>query len=382
MSEQIPAQASSSSNQSPMGFWAKIIALVAGIAAVIGYYDDIKNKGKGIVCDLQAVVSVGLECTKISKAELEWLEKLEQQGKLSEAQLGLLDTYRHKRTTEVLAKLEKLSKGWSAEDKSRTEQAVRETVEQGNTQEQQALELIAQGDAQAGFDLLAKEVEQGLATNIDKLRRLAKLSYGVSVDTSLNAYQKLYNLGEATHWDRIYLIRLFQSYGFTDKAMLVANEALALIPDSELRLKTAVQNELGDIQTLKGDLASAESSYKVALKLAQSMAERDTGNSEWQRDLSLSLNNLGGIQKQKGDLNGAEQSYLAALKIRQTLAERDPSNSLWQRDLSLSLNNLGDIEKQKGDLSGAEQSYLAALKIRQTLAKSDPSNSQWQRDLS
>ncbi|WP_415839097.1 hypothetical protein [Pseudoalteromonas byunsanensis] len=117
------------------------------------------------------------------------------------------------------------------------------------------------------------------------------------------------------------------------------------------------------------------------MSIAEKLAERDPSSSEWQRDLSISLNNLGDIEKQKGDLSGAEQSYLAALKIRQTLAKSDPSNSQWQRDLSLSFERLGNIKLKRGDLVSAEQSFHARLEIAQRLAERDPSNSEWQRDL-
>ena len=67
--------------------------------------------------------------------------------------------------------------------------------------------------------------------------------------------------------------------------------------------------------------------------------------------------------------------------MRETLAHRDPGNAEWQRDLSVSHDRIGDVLVAEGDREGALQSYRAGLAIRETLARRDPGNAQWQRDL-
>ena len=69
------------------------------------------------------------------------------------------------------------------------------------------------------------------------------------------------------------------------------------------------------------------------------------------------------------------------MEIRETLAARDTGNTQWQRDLSVSHNRLGDIATAQGDLPAAKAAYTAGLEIAKTLAARDPENTEWQRDL-
>lgn len=64
----------------------------------------------------------------------------------------------------------------------------------------------------------------------------------------------------------------------------------------------------------------------------------------------------------------------------QPLAVADPGNSQWQRDLSISRNKLGNVAVASGDLAAAWEHFQAALEIAQRLAAADPTNSEWQRD--
>ena len=76
----------------------------------------------------------------------------------------------------------------------------------------------------------------------------------------------------------------------------------------------------------------------------------------------------------QGDRDGALTAYRAALAIAETLARRDPGNTEWQRDLSVSHDKIGDVLLSQGDLDGALAAYRAALAIRETLARRDPGN--------
>ncbi len=66
---------------------------------------------------------------------------------------------------------------------------------------------------------------------------------------------------------------------------------------------------------------------------------------------------------------------------RERLAAADPGNSEWQRDLSVSHNRIGDVCRAQGNLAGALESYEAGLAIAERLAAADPGNAQWQMDL-
>jgi hypothetical protein len=56
-----------------------------------------------------------------------------------------------------------------------------------------------------------------------------------------------------------------------------------------------------------------------------------------QRDLSVSNETVGDVLEAQGDLPGALAAYRKALAITETLAARDPGNTDWQRDISISL---------------------------------------------
>ena len=141
-------------------------------------------------------------------------------------------------------------------------------------------------------------------------------------------------------------------------------------------------NKLGDVAVAQGDLAAAAGHYRSGLDIRQKLAAADPGNTGWQRDLSVSFNKLGDVAVAQGDLAAAAGHYRSGLEIAQKLAAADPGNTQWQRDLSISFNKLGDVARAQGDLAAAAGHYRSGLEIRQKLAAADPGNTGWQRDLS
>ena len=139
---------------------------------------------------------------------------------------------------------------------------------------------------------------------------------------------------------------------------------------------------LGDVAVARGDLNAALAASGEARSVMEGLAGSDTGNADWQRDLSVSYDKVGGVQEAQGNLSGALKSYSDGLTIVDRLAKSDPGNAGWQRDLSVSYEKIGDVQEAQGNLSGALKSYSDSLAIRDRLAKSDPGNAGWQRDLS
>ena len=93
----------------------------------------------------------------------------------------------------------------------------------------------------------------------------------------------------------------------------------------------------------RGDLTAARTAYQAGLDIAVRLAAADPGNTEWQRDLSVSHNKIGDVAVAAGDLTAARTAYQAGLDIRERLAAADPGNTEWQRDLSVSHNKVGDV---------------------------------------
>ncbi|MDH5194375.1 MAG: hypothetical protein OEW32_11875, partial [Nitrospira sp.] len=106
------------------------------------------------------------------------------------------------------------------------------------------------------------------------------------------------------------------------------------------------------------------------LGIAETLAKRDPGNSEWQRDLSVSHNKIGDVLRAQGDLPAALTSYRASLGIAETLAKRDPGNSGWQRDLIISYVKLSQVTGDKAYVKKALD-IAQTMQSRGTLAPRD-----------
>jgi hypothetical protein len=157
-------------------------------------------------------------------------------------------------------------------------------------------------------------------------------------------------------------------------------EVRSLVPREE--------NAWGIVTYLEITALTASGNLPAAARLAQALlqeytrrASTDPGNTEWQRDLSVSHDKVGNLAVATGDLPAARSAYQASLAIAQRLTATDPDNTEWQRDLSVSHDKVGDLAVATGDLPAARSAYQASLAIRTRLAGLDPSNAQWREDL-
>ena len=141
-------------------------------------------------------------------------------------------------------------------------------------------------------------------------------------------------------------------------------------------------DRIGDVQAVQGDSAAALRSYQASLAIAERLAAGDPRNTEWQRSPSVSHDKIGSVQAAQGDSAAALKSYKASLTIRERLAASDSRNTGWQRDLSVSHDRIGSVQAAQGDSAAALKSYQAGLVIAERLTASDPRNTEWQRDLS
>lgn len=129
--------------------------------------------------------------------------------------------------------------------------------------------------------------------------------------------------------------------------------------------------KIGDIQQAQGDGAVALQSYRTSLAIRQKLAAQDPGNSEWQRDLSVSFEKIGEIQQALGDGAAALQSYRADLAIAQKLAAQDPGNALWQVDLAKSQIRVAVIETDTALQNKLINQALTTLQALRSAGKLD-----------
>ena len=141
--------------------------------------------------------------------------------------------------------------------------------------------------------------------------------------------------------------------------------------------KTKIGNALSDQE----DWPAALAAYRDALSIARVLAASDPNNTDWQRDLSVSLEKVAGVLATQGDQKGTLKAYMDSFVIADRLAKLDPGNADWQRDLSITLSEIGMLKVKQRDIKGARQAFQDSLDIRQQLAQSDPDNATWQRDL-
>ena len=118
--------------------------------------------------------------------------------------------------------------------------------------------------------------------------------------------------------------------------------------------------------------------YREGLAIRKALAQKDPGNTQWQRALAVGDDKIGSVLQAQSELAGALASYRDGLAISKTLAQKDPGNTLLQLDLAVSDNSIGDVLQAQGDRGGAITSYREALAISETLAQNDPSNAVWQ----
>ncbi len=130
-----------------------------------------------------------------------------------------------------------------------------------------------------------------------------------------------------------------------------------------------------------GQREEALDTYRKRLAAAQTLADRDKANAEWQRDLFVSYGRIGYALAEAGRSKEALASYRKGFAVIQPLADRDKHNVQWQNDLAIVHMNIGNVLTKAGRRNEALDAYRKSLAIRERLADSDKGNVQWQRDL-
>ena len=138
--------------------------------------------------------------------------------------------------------------------------------------------------------------------------------------------------------------------------------------------------KIGDVQRAQGDLGGALKSFQASMEIVRKLAERDPGNAEGQRDLSISHERIGDVQRAQGDLGGALKNYQARMEIVRKLTERDPGNAEWQTDLALSYGKLSQLDTPalpKAERRALLERGLAVLEGLQQRGRLTPDKQKW-----
>jgi tetratricopeptide (TPR) repeat protein len=117
--------------------------------------------------------------------------------------------------------------------------------------------------------------------------------------------------------------------------------------------------------------------WKTCAAKCTAEAQRDPGNDDWQRELSVARNSVGRILQLQKHLTRAQSQYEAAKQIREELVARQPENDNRRYDLAISYNFIGAILEDQDKLPEALKRYNAAKRILEALAGHDSGNTNW-----
>ena len=134
---------------------------------------------------------------------------------------------------------------------------------------------------------------------------------------------------------------------------------------------------MGDVKFFAGgDAKGALAEYEESLALTRRLADKNQGNAQLQRDMSVSLDKIGDVKRSQNDNAGALAAYEESLAIARRLAGVDPGNVQWQTDLVVSLYKialLADGEKK----SGAVDEALKIVERLDAEGKLSPDKKDW-----
>jgi hypothetical protein len=88
------------------------------------------------------------------------------------------------------------------------------------------------------------------------------------------------------------------------------------------------------VQSGRGDLASALTSYQASLAIRERLAKSDPGNFGWQRDVAAGYGRVALIRVRQGSLADALNAFRQGREIIAQLVGRSPDNATLPGDLA------------------------------------------------
>jgi tetratricopeptide (TPR) repeat protein len=153
---------------------------------------------------------------------------------------------------------------------------------------------------------------------------------------------------------------------------LVAADGQALLAHylalaSELHRYVAGDSRGIELARLRAELVNLEALIGAALDPAAAPEA-----AEAQRALGILSLNLGDVRRELGQLALASSNYSHSQAVFVALAAADSGNAQWQRDLSVSWERLATVGERQKDRVGALEAWRQALSISECLATSFP----------
>jgi len=187
------------------------------------------------------------------------------------------------------------------------------------------------------------------------------------------------------------LVRTLLALGDTTAAFAAAERARAILEelsaanpgDTEWQRDLSISHDwIGDVLVAAGRREEALAAHRKSLVISERLAATDPGNTEWQRDLSITHDKIGDLLRVAGRREEALAAYSKSLAIRERLTAADPGNMRLQHDLSIIHRRIGNMLRVAGRWEEALAAYRRGLAIAETLVAVNPSNTLWQGSLS
>ena len=205
------ARAATASRQRPVR-WALVIALATGTLAFLTWYTDVRQKAPVFLCDIARIVGQAHKLSFCSPVETPTekgireltakINTLENLGALSpkfKAQLkDLKELLAQHLLEQILQQAHSAGLNTDREAEEAGAEAVREVVVEGDSEERQALGLIAEGEIQAGLNKLHELANQVDQDNAQRWRRIGEIAYLVDTHQAILAYEKIQARGAMT----------------------------------------------------------------------------------------------------------------------------------------------------------------------------------------
>ncbi len=86
---------------------------------------------------------------------------------------------------------------------------------------------------------------------------------------------------------------------------------------------------------------------------------------------------IGKVLTAEKDFPGALGSYREALGLMQSLAEKDPENRMWQSELSVILDGIGDLFVAQGRLRDAATTFRENVRTVRAMVAHEPNREGW-----
>ncbi|MGH9721089.1 MAG: tetratricopeptide repeat protein [Bryobacteraceae bacterium] len=147
-----------------------------------------------------------------------------------------------------------------------------------------------------------------------------------------------------------------------------------------LRSLSMLHYKSGDLLEQKGATPEALQTFQKGLDIAQSLFAHEPREPEDFQLLGMGHQRIGDIALKQSKAQQARESFRHASEAFEQWAALQPDNRS-RRFVAFSYSNLGRVLMDSGDVAGSLENYRRALEICEDLARREPANAIYRRDL-